>query len=740
MTILPGWVWLRAARIRTRNPCEEAVYCFAASLILNHWLVYFLTVIGQNGRSAWLAIAAAEAVLLVILIRPWTEPPFVFVPAAQAAPVEPTFISVGLAALALATVLALIRILFDNWGTVFTSNDDVLSWDRWAQDWFLKRWPVGPDLYPQLLPANWSVTYALMRTTDVKMFAKAIMPFFGVAILLLFVSLAWSRKERVYLAGCSIAGFLFLQYLGRDSLMTGYVDVALAFFCFLPFYVLYQEESGAPGDARILSLFFAAGAALTKQGGLLTLAALALYLVTKRKSTRDPSATPVLRWSAVFALVFLALWYAPKFYSAFHGRSNLGFVLHDIHAGRNYVERLWFGSRLIIDAGGRPGLFFFAIGAGLTLGGLLFSKTRKLTIGIVLPACLLWGAFFSYEVRTGALLVPFLALLWCLTLGNVLAGLEPHVALRGPAAYWTTAILLLAAGIFLFYDGGAVPRIQVNYTWPLVFIGLCLTVVPVVPVVQVTRRLRSEISVPGLATGLAVLIGLAAWPKYSDRHLMDQQLAAQRMLGNPAVNAMLYRLYDAGQLHEPILSGYWFLESLPELKSLSRNVSCGDCSVPTLLRTIAVNRNAGFLLLEDAILPSSTAGMIAHCAGIEPVFTVGTVRLFRLDRSKLRDTCFDDLETIRPVIEKLYPSETLAGHAFNIQSSGLAAFGVACRNASASSVLIWSGTQLVSAYGGPKSMSAEVPPGLYAKPGHYPVKILDKATGLESPSVNFDVK
>jgi hypothetical protein len=709
------------------------VYCFAASLILNSPLVYFLTAAGQNNRRAWLLIITAEAILLTLLNRPWKGLRVLPVPATEAPREAPSFRSVSLASLALVTMLAFVPILIDNWGTVFISNDDVASWDRWAQDWFLNRFPLGTGLYPQLVPANWSITYALMRTADVKMFAKAMMPFFAVATLLLFVSLAWNLKDRIYLAGCAIAGFLFLQYLGRDFLMTGYVDVALAFFCFLAFYVLYQEGSGPPPETRFLSIFFAAGAALTKQGGLLVLAAIALYLIAKRTQGRETGAAPALRWNTELAIAFVILWYVPKFYRATHGQSNLRLIFHDIHGGRNYAERLWYGCRILMGAGGRPGAFLFAIAAALMLSAFWFTKTRGLTLGIVLPAFLCWGFFFSYEVRTGALMFPFVALVLCLTLqciGN-------RAPLPELPAYWTTAILLLGIGVLLYYSGDAVPRIRVNYTWPMILVGACAIVSPIV---QVTRRLRVEISVPALAAAIALLIGFAAWPRYADSKLLPQQLIAQRQMGNPAVNARLYRLHDAGQLTAPILSDYWYLYSLPELKSLNRNLNCLDCSVPNILGIIEEHSEADFLLLQETLVPSSTSTTLARCPGVETIFVEGTVRLFRLDRSKLHETCSVDPETVRPIIVKLYPSETRQGEPFNLQPSGVAALAVGCRNASTSNVLIWAGTQLPTSYGGATIISAEVPASLYAKPGHYPIEILDRDTGLHSPTVYFDVK
>jgi hypothetical protein len=282
---------------------SEILYCFAASLVLNSPVVYFLTAVGQNNRTAWVAVIAAEVLLLALLTRAWRGVRFVSVPTAEVPGEAPSFRSVSLAAGAVVTLLAFVPILFDNWGTVFISNDDLASWDRWAQDWFLNRFPAGTDLYTQLLPANWSITYALMRTADIKMFAKAMMPFFAVATLLLFVGLAWNLKDRVYLAGWSIAGFLFLQYLGRDFLITGYADVAFAFFCFVAFYVLYKEGSKPVDRSRGLFrpsfrqwLVFQAAAARVDD--------FANVLWQRKSSKRDGSGGPLCEgWPSCGVLV-----------------------------------------------------------------------------------------------------------------------------------------------------------------------------------------------------------------------------------------------------------------------------------------------------------------------------------------------------------------------------------------------------------------------------------------------------
>src|SRR5262249_43164037 len=83
--------------------------------------------------------------------------------------------------LAIATVLGFACVIYVNFGSVFILWDDTLSWDRWAGQWASNRFPVSAGYYPQLMPANWSITYQIIRNTDVKMFAKAVMPMFPVA-------------------------------------------------------------------------------------------------------------------------------------------------------------------------------------------------------------------------------------------------------------------------------------------------------------------------------------------------------------------------------------------------------------------------------------------------------------------------------------------------------------------------------------------------------------------------------
>jgi hypothetical protein len=741
MAVLPGYIWMRATLVKTSNRYEELVYPFAASLILNHWLVYFLAALGLNHRPAWLTIVIAEAVL-VVLLRHRDRAAVDAIAQAEPPDGQKSWTASVWTALALVNIAAFAFLLLQNWGTVFISNDAVASWDRWAQDWFLNRFPVGPGLYPQLLPANWSITYALMSTPEVKMFAKAIMPAFGLGVLLLFASLAERRRDPAFLAGCSTCGYLFLQGLGPDFLMSGDVDVALAFLSFLAFYTLYRNGPRASAEFRWLSLFFAAGAALAKQGGLLVLAAVVVYLAIQRRPSEQEGGrpAPALRLSALLNLAFVALWYTPRFYEAATRGSNLGFLLQDLHQGRGFLARIEFASNLFIDALGPHGTILFVILAVLTLGALLCAPARKIAMGIVLPGFLLWGVSFSYELRTGAPLFPFIALVCGIVIGRAeqlfIGKLGLPWRFRGAGTYGAIGILLLMSGVLLRRPANAASHSDV-YAWPMILVGAGSMVAGMV---RFQTQLRTKLAAPLIEIAALAIVGLALWPLHPAGSLLTEQLDAQRLMGNPAVNAQLYRLLKAGQLDKPVLSDYWYLASLPGMRSLIRTLDCGQCSLPSLLGQITSNKDAGFLLLQGGFLPSNTMRSIEHCPGLNPAFTEGSVTLFRIDRARFHGDCPVDLAAIRPVIQKMYPSETAAGKGFNVQPDGNSAISIACRNGTPSSAIVWAGTVLDSAYGGPNSVTAEVPARLFGKPGHYAIEIWDKDSGLKSAPADFEVK
>jgi hypothetical protein len=106
----------------------------------------------------------------------------------------------------------------------------------------------------------------------------------------------------------------------------------------------------------------------------------------------------------------------------------------------------------------------------------------------------------------------------------------------------------------------------------------------------------------------------------------------------------------------------------------------------------------------------------------------------------LSSACSPAPDVPRPAIEILYPAETLAGQGFNIQPDGSSALAMKCRNATASSVIVWEGARLVTAFGGPTTISGIVPKDRFAQSGKYRIEILDVKTNVKSDPATFEVK
>ena len=157
-------------------------------------------------------------------------------------------------------------------GQIFQQWDAVVSWNRWAIDWAANRLPSGTGLYPQLLPANVSLTYVFMQTSDVWIFAKAFQFLFCLMLLLAMLDAARATGNFGFVPGVLITYGLLVAVLRFRMIGSGYADMPLAFFSFAAVYALLlaNHAEGAQMRRRYLMVgaVLAAGAALTKQTGL----------------------------------------------------------------------------------------------------------------------------------------------------------------------------------------------------------------------------------------------------------------------------------------------------------------------------------------------------------------------------------------------------------------------------------------------------------------------------------------
>jgi hypothetical protein len=592
ITFLPGFLLLRATDFKY-NFIQRLVFSFAASLILNYVLVFFLTGLHLYTRPALLAIFCMETALLLYYRSRHLDDMFgtsvweqiktastavfgefsSFVRSASAKYLEGENNKSkgrGYAWLAYAVQSVIICLVlyslgwaitefYQNIGDIFLQNDPIVSWNRWAVDWFHNRFPVNTyAFYPQLITANWSIAYVFVDY-PLQYIPAAIMPLFFLYILLLMLDLAFLHKSSGYLLGI-FALVIFFQSAFSSQIGDGYTDTAVAFMGFLSVYCLHYAESSENSiifrKYIIWGGFFAAGTVVTKHSGLYILAGfslLALILLLKRKRflTRKDFLLIVFSF-----MTFIAVIDAPFFImrgiELANGTnpvySNYS-VWNDKVLGSTYSERLHRGLLkldylfAVFDS---PNNFPRLAAYLLSVLGLMFAffeKKSRIFLLLGLGWWVLWSIYLSYDLRNLSIALPF-------------AGLAIGVGLENIA---------LADKIHAFAK-------KINV--------LMLT---------------------GLAIFAVILINFSLNKKV----LIDSHTALEKTIGYPELNKRLYEYKNKYGINKKIISNYQLLNYLPEFKGMLAIEYFEPAADP--LKELAIfhanlaNPEVGFILApEDA--------------------------------------------------------------------------------------------------------------------------------------------
>ncbi len=443
----------------------------AASLVLNFELVFCLVPLGLY-RIESLAIAFAlvlgalamrsrESIALrenTKLIRTVYQQPLVLL-----------FMGFGAAGVGL---VMLGSMLWAHVPGVFDSWDAVVSWNRWAMDWFNGRLPSFTYGYPQLVPSAWASTYVWVGSTQIEFFAKGLMLAFPLGVIAIFADIY--ARFRWPAALFAIAFWcVAMVRLVPDLVDSGYVDVAVAFFVSLTGYLLFlgRREELAPSTALWLAALSAAGAVLTKQAGAIAVLMLVWGILDRRGNPTSSSERRRAVIRAVLTLFVLTLpWFGYKFYQIAAGidPSNVSYVTSDIYMGETLVERLWRATTIttaqaLHRLGPVPGVAMAMLALGVV--ALKSSLGRTCWLGIVLPYYLVWALFFSYDLRNLLPAFPFV----CLGLGLGLQALWPRSVLpsskpeKRPDSlsrkYWlSSAALTLVGGLAVLTLSSSVSR------------------------------------------------------------------------------------------------------------------------------------------------------------------------------------------------------------------------------------------------------------------------------------------
>lgn len=420
ITFIPGFIFLTLFYPEKRSAIQISTYCYALSILFNYLLSCLLTMLGIYTSTAVQLVVALE--LLYLAIYFFRRPRIAYKGAA------PSFLSPVVATNLLGKLSAIVGLLgigilcayaLQKVGTVFQFSDEIGSYNSWALQWTLNKFPDANDTfgYPVGIPANWSLGYLFMGNSSIQFFNKISMVFFPISCSLLFWELGVRSKKYTLLSAIPIfTATLILftpQFIGAGTL-----DIPASCVAFLCFYVaLDLLKNGFDFKKIILMHLFAASSASLKQSGLFVVAgvlALTVYFIFRqRRILTQKQIMRTISWSIAISFFLSLSWYLWIQYQIYEGRasSEATYLTKGIHQGRNYSERLLWALRMFfcLDRGLKSQILISLISA-LTIFTFFLKKTRILFLAVI-SYFFLWALFFSYEVRTLALIFPFMAYL-----------------------------------------------------------------------------------------------------------------------------------------------------------------------------------------------------------------------------------------------------------------------------------------------------------------------------------------
>lgn len=476
VVLLPGVIALRLIRFRGTF-WQTLIYTFALSLFINYCAIFLFAAFNIYSRPLVMVLFVVQLIWAGWLYRQDLQRPLpdffqnlwdrsrsalsgLFPsPEGTSQPQRAVHLVYMLFTL-VALIVALDRIwwawgvFLDNIGTIFTGWDAVYSWNRWAQAWFAGSIPADTRFYPQLVPANWSLTYIFMGETTLQLFAKFIMPVFLLGMFLQLFDLGITLRQPGFFVAIILLRSLVVRFIG-SGIDDGYIDTAVAFFGLLPIYTILKAQAvKMEADRRVLwvlGLFFAAAATVTKQAGVyifpITILLTYLYLLRPYYGKRDPALWRDLLTWGVFALLVPLSWYGFKLVLIMRGAD-----MSEVLANAGYTAQVYgnVGVALQIrQALEQFGAYFVLFPLILFSLPILPSVVRWLFFLLVLPFPIVWAVMASYATRNLALSVPFLALAGGLAVEAVF-----RLSLRLPA--WTAIgklrlILVPAVSVILLF-------------------------------------------------------------------------------------------------------------------------------------------------------------------------------------------------------------------------------------------------------------------------------------------------
>lgn len=530
IVFIPGFIFLKFFRSKNSSIAGTIVYSFGLSLLLNYLIIYHLVLVGIYTPLAAYSILVIELILLIYLIlkkKLVITGKLYFQLSSDFRSFPKNIIPI----ISTAVIIGSFYFFFSSYGDVFTHWDAVFSWNRWAIDWYLNDIPYLTYLYPQLIPANWSLSYILMGSHIFQFAAKSIMPLFASFILIAYFSLYLKKKNIVFLISILLFAAMVLLY-SLPYIDSGYVDFASAFLSIAAFHAILMTDIENPARKDIIMIFLmAVAAALAKQAGFIVLVFSIFWfvwlIVKNRQKLGVKNILINITW-AVFIILGGLYWYIIKLADIAMGRdfSSFRFLFLDVHHDVPLIQRFING---LEDLRADPS--FFLILTGISLISLFDKRSRWFTIGITIPSILIWGFFFSYDDRNIIVAFPFLAY---------------SASSAFMFLFKTSKIKKLKGGLTSRMSGlfKLRPELKIKL-WPKqIFFLFCLA------------------AVLG-ATLAAGAMGIT---------IQHYQIQKQKQIGDPAVNELLYDYRKDHEIDGNIITDYYWVTVLPGFEDSTKRI------------------------------------------------------------------------------------------------------------------------------------------------------------------------
>jgi len=592
LILLPGLVFSQFVKLR--GLWNTILVSLALSPIINYLFVFGATALGIYNQQTTLIFFGLELALLIHLTYPILNKTLDQICALQAIPlffreylninndksdwirifVKTIFFKVFVLAVSVVLYYVVIYITFTN--SVFTEWDAVVSWDRWAVDWYGNHLPNLTWHYPQLIPANWSLTYQFMGDSRIKFFAKNFMGIIEIYILLIIFIMGITKRRVAYFSGVIFTAWL--QWL-LGSKGNGYVDSAVAYFvlssvaCLL---IAEEEDSDIKSTYIYIGAVIAAGAAITKQAGLWMVMAypFLLYFASNKKVDRKKSDMYYRYLPGILAIYALIIfpWYGYKEYQIATGKeeSEFGYVTSLAIRNRSLGQRLDHSLVLIqgsLSSQAIPGniiIIFFGVLLLFAWGDRFY---RTLLGFIIIPFTLLWALFFSYDTRNLNLVMP-------------LIGLTAGIGLQN--------IIYKLLNFWFFTRTPSLknrPEKQQYFSSPI--------------------KILKSIKVIYLIAPVLVIFLLPI--RYPDSTMINRSINEQKQIGYPRLNNKIYEYQSKYGFTGTILTDYQYLGFLPGLEQYYRLGFSNDHL--TFLKQIN-EASVGYALLNNAWMSPEVADYV----------------------------------------------------------------------------------------------------------------------------------